>query len=83
MIHPAIYEKSKLHGGKIFTYFEVPELREMAEAATVLHFRDSAWLDTGVDLLQKKVVVQEERPKRRKVESSCGSKYRTPGIIYT
>jgi hypothetical protein len=58
VIHPAIYEKTKNNGNKIYVKIDVPELKNVAEAAKVIHFRDSVFVNTGIDLSKKKVVVQ-------------------------
>jgi len=58
VIHPAIYERTKNNGGKIQTVIDVPELKYIVDAAKVIHFRDSVFVNTGVDLSKKKVVVQ-------------------------
>jgi hypothetical protein len=43
-------------GDKLLYY--IPELKQFAENARVVHFRDSMLIDTGTDLTKKPVVVQ-------------------------
>ncbi len=48
-----------------------PELRPLAESARVIHFHASTFVDMGIDLTQKKVVVQHGGSTYRKAPDDC------------
>jgi glycosyltransferase involved in cell wall biosynthesis len=55
-VHPSLLEA--FNGQKMFPPPRVPELKRIADNAKILHFIASAFVDTGTNLKQKKVVMQ-------------------------
>ncbi len=62
-------------GGKVYSRHPItikaPELKPLAESAKVIHFHASTFVDMGVDLTKKKVVVQHGGSTYRKAPDDC------------
>ena len=53
-----VHEAITKGGAELSVMISAPELRSLAEEAHVLHFTASTFVDTGVDLRKKNVIVQ-------------------------
>jgi len=73
--YPAQTEVIPQLGGKLYSNFPIvikaPELKPLAESAKVIHFHASTFVDMGIDLSKKKVVVQHGGSTYRKAASDC------------
>lgn len=56
-VHPAIQRAEKVFGLPIFNLCEGSYLKELVENSKIIHFTSSTFINTGVDLTDKNVIV--------------------------